>query len=334
MYDFPIMNPSDAYSIVLGTTFNVFNFGIRASGRRIFDYMTYAECRYSFAHNEFDSLFGHDIEHPLGLTDWTLNFESGYNYSPDSPERFGRVRIGATKSMGQAIYSIDKVENDFKIYQEYNKEIDLYRNVFHRSKIGIERAIDYRILTWDPVGGFRAKFNLEYGGKYFGSNSSFLKGQADGRIYWHLWRPDYVFADRLLLGLSKGDLTGQERFSLGGQDTLRGYGDGRFRSSNQFLYSGEFRFPIVGEQEDSILRNFFTFNRLNGTAFYDRGVAWDNDYAHTKAKDDVGFGLRFEVTVLGFFEKVMNRLDFAYPLKKDEQGKRAVHVCFNIMQAF
>ena len=335
MYDFPILNPSDAYSVVFGTTFNVFNFGVRLSGRRIFDYMTYAECRYDFAHNLFQSLAGQDIERPFGLGDSILNFEAGYDHSPDSPERFLRGRLSLTKRTGPAIYSIDKVENHIKMYYESNREVALDKSVYRRAKFGLERSYDYRILTWDPVAGYRLRLSGEYGPRIFGANSKFVKGEIDGRLYTALFsRPDLILANRLDLGLSHGDVVGEERFSLGGQDSLRGYGDGRFRSRNKLLYACEFRFPLVGEQEQSLLRNFFTFNRLNGAIFYETGVPWDDSFSSAKTQPDIGLGLRFEVTVLGFFEKTLNRLDFAYPLRNDYRGKRTLQVCFNIMHAF
>ena len=48
-------------------------------------------------------------------------------------------------------------------------------------------------------------------------------------------------------------------------------------------------------------------------------------------KLDVGAGLRFETTVMGFFEKTVNRLDVAVPVNGE---KRHVHVWFEITQAF
>jgi outer membrane protein insertion porin family len=134
------------------------------------------------------------------------------------------------------------------------------------------------------------------------------------------------------IGLSHGDVVGSERYMLGGKDTLRGYGDWKFASKNKFLFNSEYRFPIIKEREDSFLKNFFTFNRLNGAAFFEAGLPWDKrrDIDLSNVKTDVGLGLRFEITVLGFFEKTFNRIDVGFPL----DGKSVPHIWFEVTNAF
>jgi outer membrane translocation and assembly module TamA len=78
------------------------------------------------------------------------------------------------------------------------------------------------------------------------------------------------------------------------------------------------------------LRNFFTFNRLNGVIFYDAGLPWNRQIDMGRIVSDVGVGLRVEVTVLGFFEKATNRIDIAVPLESPHD----VHAWFEVTHAF
>ncbi len=338
IYDIPTLNSPDAYSIVMGPTYNVFNAGFRISGRRIYDYMSYLDCRYDFTHRKVSALIGHQIEHAIGgLT--SLGFEAGYDKAVDNAEKFNKGtdsltkgRVSFTKQLGLTLYSVDKMLNDVTLYFERNREIYLKNQELNRSKLGVTYNVDTRILAWDPIKGSKLILNAEKSGKFLGSNTDFIKLDIDGRIYNRLWAEDHILANRLDIGLSHGDVAGTERYMLGGKDTLRGYGDEKFASKNKFLFNSEYRFPIIKEREDSFLKNFFTFNRLNGVVFFEAGLPWDkrSDIDLDNVKTDVGFGVRFEVTVLGFFEKTFNRLDVGIPLN----GEGVPHIWFEITNAF
>ena len=340
LYDIPLLNPSDAYSVVAGATYNVFNAGLRITGRRVYDYTSYIDSRYNFSHRRISTVLGHQIEHSFGSL-ISLDFEGGYDRTMDNAKRFNKGtdslvkgRVALTKQLGPTFYSIDKVLNNVTFYFERNREVYLENQKFNRSKFGITYNLDHRVLAWDPIKGIKLKCNLEEGGMILGSNTDFTKFEIDTSLYNQLWKQDYIFANRMNVGLSWGDVVGAERYMLGGKDTLRGYGDEKFASKNKFLFNSEYRFPIIRDREDSLLRDFITFNRLNGVVFYEAGMPWDDevDFNSDNVKTDVGFGLRFEVTVLGFFEKTLNRIDVGLPL--DGDGKLQPHIWFEITHAF
>lgn len=300
--------------------------------------MSYLDGRYSFTHRKVGVLLGHQIEHAIG-PQTSLGFEAGYDKAVENPDEFNngtdsiaKGRISLTRQLGPTLYSVDKILNDITLYFERNREVYQEEQRFNRSKIGVTYDFDSRILAWDPIKGIKLKCNLEEGGKYLGSNTDFTKLEIDGRVYNQLWNQDHILANRFDVGVSHGDVVGAERYMLGGKDTLRGYGDEKFPSKNRFLFNSEYRFPIIHEREDSLLRNFFTFNRLNGVVFFDAGLPWDKagDIKEDNIKTDVGVGLRFEVTILGFFEKTFNRLDVGFPL----DGSANPHVWFEITHAF
>lgn len=329
IYDFPIFHSSDAYSIVAGPTFDLTASGFRISGRRVSDYMSYLDCRYDFHRKEFRNLLGHRIEHSFGRRN-SLDFEVSFDRSVDSAEKFTKGKILFNKRLGPTIYSVDKILNDVSFYVERNREKEEDKITINRTKIGLDYNFDSRIINWNPIRGAKLYFNIGQGVKLMGSDTDFTKGEIDLRLYQNLWQKNHILANRLNIGLSTGDISGEEIFKLGGTDTLRGFGTDEFETRNKFLYNLEYRFPLIKEKEESFLRDFFTFNGLSGVVFFDAGLPWERQIETDNVKCDLGVGLRFEVTLLGFLEKTSNRVDVAFPL----DGSKDLHLWFQITQAF
>ena len=101
-----------------------------------------------------------------------------------------------------------------------------------------------------------------------------------------------IFAARLRLGYSSGDIPTVALYSLGGANTLRGYDKGEFEGSSMFLGNVELRVPME--------KNF------GFVVFYDVGNAWDsNSVKFDDLHDSWGLGVRVK-TPLGNF-----RFDYA-----------------------
>ncbi len=104
-------------------------------------------------------------------------------------------------------------------------------------------------------------------------SGAFTKSNIDLRFYYpldgkkrdltDLKKPKSVFASRLLLGTSTGNIGFAEQYFMGGADNLRGYNDDRFWGNNSFLLSSEVRFPLDRKS-----------GTLNGVFFVDVGDAW------------------------------------------------------------
>jgi len=331
IYDFPIVNPSDSYSATGGFKVNIFDGGLKLGGQRAGEYASTFETVYDYGHKDAIVRGSHETQEIFdGIN---LHADAEHISSIDSAEHFEMGRIGLKKSMGPEVGGVDPIENYGMLYTERNLERDLFNDQHQRMKIGLERNIDYRILAWDPVGG--AKFNqkIEQSGQYLGSNADFIKSESDFRLYSPTGVDSHTIVNRVDLGLSHGDVNGKERFVLGGRKGLRGFSEKDTQAQNKFIYSAEYRFNLIDEREDSFLRNFLTFNRMNAAVFYDAGTAWDRQCGKGDIKQDIGFGVDFEVTVLGFFEKTLNRFDVAVPT--DGRGKNdGVRLTFDITHAF
>ncbi|MDI9412061.1 MAG: BamA/TamA family outer membrane protein, partial [Bacillota bacterium] len=129
----------------------------------------------------------------------------------------------------------------------------------------------------------------------------------------------YVFALRGLGGrLLAGNLQENEKFKIGGADTLRGYsyGDEAFDliGDHMFVMNGEFRFPIV--------------EKITGVLFTDWGTTWNNEdsFSISNLKNSYGLGVRLD-TPLGLL-----RLDYGWGKNKDDNRKGQFY--FGIGQTF
>jgi outer membrane protein insertion porin family len=119
-----------------------------------------------------------------------------------------------------------------------------------------------------------------------------------------------IVAARLILGDADGYLPWAVDYTMGGDSTLRGYKDKRFRGDQIFLFNGELRLPV--HKSASLVM------------FYDAGKVWDSNRGDDFDFGDLatGYGLGVRVrTPIGNL-----RLDFA---RGDEESK--VHFGFGEM---
>jgi outer membrane protein insertion porin family len=119
-----------------------------------------------------------------------------------------------------------------------------------------------------------------------------------------------ILAARVMAGDSSGYLPWAADYSIGGDSTLRGYGDKRFRGDQMFLANAELRLPV--HKSASLV------------FFYDIGMAWDtrlgDSFDFGELAKGYGVGVRVR-TPLGNL-----RLDFA---QGDDESK--VHFGFGEM---
>ncbi len=104
-----------------------------------------------------------------------------------------------------------------------------------------------------------------------------------------------LFAARIIAGTSSGEVPYEEMYTVGGDTTLRGYDDDRYRGEDMLLGNFELRIPMD--------KNFTL------VAFYDIGRAWRDGTGDSSFGSDMGsspgFGVRIN-TPLGNL-----RLDYA-----------------------
>lgn len=119
-----------------------------------------------------------------------------------------------------------------------------------------------------------------------------------------------LLAVRLLVGDSDGYIPWAVGYTMGGDNTLRGYRDKHYRGNQMFLFNGELRMPV--------------HKNASLVFFYDLGKAWDtrtgNDMDLSDLSKGYGLGVRLKTPIGNL------RLDFA---QGDDESR--VHFGFGEM---
>lgn len=145
--------------------------------------------------------------------------------------------------------------------------------------ITLGRVFDSRDNIYDPHEGKRIGYSVEWAG--LGGDFDFTKLTADWRYYYRAGG-ESVWALNLGAGWADGDMPLSQRFSMGGNDGLRGYEDDQFRGNSMLKATLEYRFPII--------------KKVQGVLFTDNGYAWDkrfeDDFDLGLIKNSIGVGMR------------------------------------------
>ncbi len=130
--------------------------------------------------------------------------------------------------------------------------------------------------------------------KFYFTVDKFLKDFLETSLGDNTDRP-IIFAARIIIGSSSGDVPYEQMYTVGGDTTLRGYDDDRYHGEDMLLGNFELRIPVD--------KNFTL------VGFYDIGRAWRQGSDSSSFGSDMGsspgFGVRVN-TPLGNM-----RLDYA-----------------------
>lgn len=201
---------------------------------------------------------------------------------------------------------------------KYSDKEDVYANLNKT-----ELALFYDTSVWSftgPIDGTRIMLQGESAVNATGREYSYQSLNIDLRRYFFFF-DYYTFAFRLAGGRIFGRDRYAFKYSLGGFNSLRGYGYDDFEGEKMFLASAEFRFiTIEGIKFGFPL--YFGIGGIGGVLFADAGSAWDGAFHARKSdgsfddlKTDFGFGFR-----LALAPAVSLKLDFAWPYNYKSLG--------------
>ena len=108
-------------------------------------------------------------------------------------------------------------------------------------------------------------------------------------------------------------------FSLGGDQGLRGYDNKEIKGSNSLLGSLEYRINLIDDIGIYLFDNLLHFNEVGAVAFFDVGKSWYSGFDKYDFKKDAGLGLRFQINLGAFLEKIILRLDSAWPINDSKE---------------
>jgi len=102
---------------------------------------------------------------------------------------------------------------------------------------------DTRTNFINPQNGFVLEIENEYSPDLFKQGNSFYKLGILGQHYITLFKPNFVWANRIILQTIT-DAAYQLQLPIGGNNTVRGLPQDRYLSTSTALINSEFRFPI------------------------------------------------------------------------------------------
>ncbi|MBN1595364.1 outer membrane protein assembly factor BamA [candidate division FCPU426 bacterium] len=282
----------------------------------------------------------------FGVDVWNINKHRGYaGQSYDLLSQGGDIRLGRRFTDQWKGYLTYKLESN-----EYSNLDSSVADVFAEGRSDTSSVIptliyDSRDNIFDPSKGQYQRLSVEIAGGILGGDNNYLKYNFDTTYYLPLiWK--IVLALHGETGYAHGfefgvtgftDVPPNERYRLGGTDSVRGYGEGDFGSD---LPGGGGRFKIGSNVE----LHFPIIGPLKGVAFFDAGNVWSGiERGDNLDPDDKffldypslykGAGVGFRLTVPGTV--ILIRFDFGYPLDSDPDGTPpSLQYHFNIGNIF
>ena len=289
----------------------------------------------------------------FGVDVWHINKNKGYTgQAYNLLAQGGDIRLGRRFSdrwKGYLTYKLESNEytdlDDESVYTEGRKDT---------SSITPTLIYDTRNNIFDPSQGMYQRLSVEIAGGPLGGDNNYLKYSLDSTYYIPLiWKLVLALHGEVGYGLGYkfgiSDFTNvppDERFRMGGTDSVRGYGEGVFGKN---LAGNGGRFKLASNVE----LHFPIIGRLKVVAFFDAGNAWsgidsrydpeifpNEDISHTKTEYFTdypslykGAGVGFRLTVPGTV--ILIRFDFGYPLDPNPDGlPPALQYHFNIGNIF
>ncbi|MBE3578029.1 MAG: outer membrane protein assembly factor [Limnochordales bacterium] len=229
----------------------------------------------------------------------------------ESRQRYDQRRRGGSLTLGRPISDYTQLTAGIKIENVLNEgEGAPVGGRTHSLQLGLHtNTTDHPFV---PTSGYRNSLLLQFAGGLLRGDAQFSKYEDQLAYYCKVGEGGQVLAVRVAAGVGTGNIPDQEKFLVGGADTVRGYEYGANQGTKMLVINGEYRFPISG--------------RVGGVVFVDSGRAWKESET-VKVSDlqtGVGVGIRLD-TPLGLM-----RFDYGFPLGGDRKGR----FYFSFGQAF
>lgn len=273
-------------------------------------------------------------------TNWLFDI-SLYAHDRDYRD-FERSAQGISLGVGRRIKRYFQV----RVFQEFSKQ-DVHNvrgdalfvlSETERTVVstGIGLSWDKRNNYLDPTKGFLLSTAVEYAG-LFGGNTDFIKYNATAKSWIPFWKDTY-FAAKANYGLlhlidAGDDLVVEERYFLGGPNTLRGF---RYRRVGPRRPTDTGGYVIIGGVQQILASLDFVVPLsktvgLKAVAFFDIGNAFDeNEFSlnPSNLRKDAGFGLRW-ISPLGPM-----KIDIGFPIGERLRDEEKYEIQFTVGNLF
>lgn len=170
---------------------------------------------------------------------------------------------------------------------------------------------------WDPVEGRLLEATAEYGPAGIGNQHEYVRVTGEWGRVWSFPEAPWRFLARSRFALrTYGGWAWPDTdtyFRLGGGRRLRALDLVTEEGSSVWLTTAEWRFPLYRDIHYDVADHILSPKHLYGVAFLDVGQSYFNGQWGPVVYGP-GFGLRLDVTLFAFLERVTIRLDLAQPI--------------------
>lgn len=173
------------------------------------------------------------------------------------------------------------------------------------SELGVGFIWENRDSEFTTTRGSYGKAGILTGQSFLGSDYNYLVFESElrGYVSFHLLR-DIVFANRLAFQHTAGDRPYWKMAELGGEKTMRGYPEYRFRDDNAVYLNTELRTWLFSVPELDF--------KLGGNLFIDIGRTFPNGTSIDAIADDLKYTFGFGGTSSFFTDDFILRADVGF----------------------
>jgi hypothetical protein len=205
---------------------------------------------------------------------------------------------------------------DMDFVGELNQRNIVGSNGAQVSGFGFELVYDTKDNFFFPFRGMEMQFIFVGYHRYTGSGKVFYRVEFDLRRYFRIYGR-HVLAFQYFMQLTGGDVPFQLMPAMGGQYSMRGFYQGRYRDRNYFTVQAEYRYPL--------------FWRLSGVAFCGAGIVSPTILRTNFNYLRIAWGGGLRLTLQR--ERMINlRFDFA--VNDLRMGDDDYGLYFSVMEAF
>ncbi len=177
----------------------------------------------------------------------------------------------------------------------FDKQNVAGRNPYLISGLGLSFTYDTRTEAFSPDKGTFAQFYFNHFGTATGSDYGYTNVVVDVRKFYPAYKNQVLALQGYFFGNIGSEVPLRSLASFGGNNSMRGFYDGRYRDKNQLVFQGEYRIPV--------------YHKWGAVVFGSTGNVGSTftDFTLTDLKYSYGAGIRYAISKS---EKLNLRLDY------------------------
>jgi len=248
------------------------------------------------------------LNEQLSYSNFPDNFWGIGNSTPDSAKEAYTFRQAYTyfhlmRHLGNRCYVglIYEMQNVMEVKYEqdglFDKQKVAGKMPYLVSGTGFSFTYDTRTAAFSPDAGTFAQVSSTHFGRISGSDFDYTNFVLDYRKFYRIHKQQVLALQGYFFGNVGSEVPIRSLASLGGNNSMRGFYDGRYRDKNQMVVQGEYRMPVYGKWGLVL----FGSSGDVGSSF--------TDFSLNNLKYSYGGGIRFAISKR---EKLNLRLDYGF----------------------